>query len=173
MFPRRLHSRHGAGFSLGHTNQVLGTTYRKQTPAGNAYITINEDGSGPFEVFVNVGKAGSEVAAEAEAIGRLVSYILRMPSNIPPEDRLHGIISQLKGIGSGRPLGFGKNRVMSLPDGIAQVFSDFIVAEEDELMGLPEEEDESEGDSEEETEEAEEPEEERKSEEEESKEKQA
>jgi ribonucleoside-diphosphate reductase alpha chain len=84
-------------------------------------VTVNENGGGqPFEVFLNSAKAGSDTAAVSEAIGRLISYILRMASPIPPIDRLREVIHQLSGIGGGRSLGFGPNRVRSLPDGIAQ-----------------------------------------------------
>ena len=33
---------------------------------------------------------------------------------------------QLKGIGGGRPLGFGRDRVRSLPDGVAQVLAEHL-----------------------------------------------
>jgi len=35
--------------------------------------------AGPPELFINVGRAGSDVAALAEALGRLVSLQLRLP----------------------------------------------------------------------------------------------
>ena len=39
---------------------LQGTTYRKETPLGTAYITVNINGRDqPFEVFLNVGKAGA------------------------------------------------------------------------------------------------------------------
>jgi ribonucleoside-diphosphate reductase alpha chain len=101
-----------------------GTTYRTPTPLGTAYITINENGNHtPFEIFANVGKAGSDTAAVAEAIGRLISLALRMPSPLTSQERLTEIIDQLAGIGGGRPLGFGPNRVRSLPDAVAQVLA--------------------------------------------------
>ena len=101
-----------------------GTTYRTPTPLGSAYITINENGDrAPFEVFANVGKAGSDTAAVAEAIGRLISLTLRMPSPLTAQERLAEVIEQLSGIGGRRPMGFGPNRVRSLPDAIAQVLA--------------------------------------------------
>jgi ribonucleoside-diphosphate reductase alpha chain len=101
-----------------------GNTYRTPTPLGTAYITINENGDRtPFEVFANVGKAGSDTAAVAEAIGRLISLTLRMPSPLTADERLAGVIEQLSGIGGRRPMGFGPNRVRSLPDAIAQVLA--------------------------------------------------
>lgn len=103
---------------------LRGTTYRTPTPLGSAYITINQNGDQvPFEVFANVGKAGSDTAAVAEAIGRLISLALRMPSPLTAQERVSEIIDQLSGIGGRRPLGFGPNRVRSLPDAIAQVLA--------------------------------------------------
>jgi len=104
--------------------ELRGTTYRTPSPLGTAYITINENGNKePFEVFANVGKAGSDTAAVAEAIGRLVSLALRMPSPLSARERMTEVIDQLAGIGGGRPMGFGPNRVRSLPDAIAQVLA--------------------------------------------------
>jgi ribonucleoside-diphosphate reductase alpha chain len=108
---------------------LIGKTYRKDTPLGAAYVTINSNGNGPqdpFEVFLNVGKAGSEVSAVSEAMGRLMSLVLRMPSNIDRQERLSWIADELTGIGGGRPLGFGPNRVRSLPDGVAQVLAEHL-----------------------------------------------
>jgi ribonucleoside-diphosphate reductase alpha chain len=107
--------------------KLTGTTYRVETPLGTAFVTINENGGdNPFEVFINTAKAGSETAAHSEAIGRLLSYILRMNSPIDPRKRVREIVRQLEGIGGGRSLGLGPNRVRSLPDGIAQVLAEYL-----------------------------------------------
>jgi len=108
--------------------QVMhGATHRVSTPLGTAYITINETDDGqPFEVFANVGKAGSDTAAVAEALGRLISLCLRLPSFLSARERLETIISQLAGIGGGRPTGFGPSRVRSLPDGIARALAEHL-----------------------------------------------
>lgn len=99
-----------------------GATYRVETPVGDAYVTINTNGGNqPVEMFVNVGKAGSDVTAMAEALGKIISLTLRMASPIPPMERAHKIASMLIGIGGARSLGFGENRVRSLPDAIAKV----------------------------------------------------
>ncbi|MGE5248647.1 MAG: adenosylcobalamin-dependent ribonucleoside-diphosphate reductase [Bacteroidota bacterium] len=101
---------------------LTGKTYHIETPLGKAFITINENGgTEPFEVFINTAKAGSETAAVSEAIGRLISYILRIAGPVIPSDRLREVVRQLAGIGGGRSLGFGPNRVRSLPDGVGQV----------------------------------------------------
>ncbi len=107
--------------------RLVGRTYRMPTPVGAAFITINSNGHDqPFEVFINVAKAGSETAAMAEAIGRLISLVLRLPSPMEPIDRLEEVMGQLRGIGGGRPLGFGHNRVLSLPDGVARALQTYL-----------------------------------------------
>ena len=106
---------------------LTGRTFSVETPVGKAFITINENGGEqPFEAFINTAKAGSETAAVSEAIGRLISYILRMASPTRQTDRLREIVRQLSGIGGGRSLGLGPNRVRSLPDGIGQVLDMYL-----------------------------------------------
>ena len=106
---------------------LTGRTYRVETPLGTAYTVVNEHGDGePFEVFVSVGKAGSDTMAVAEAMGRLISLALRMPSPLSTKRRLEEVVAQLSGIGGGRPLGFGPQRVLSLPDGIARVLAEHL-----------------------------------------------
>ncbi len=107
--------------------RLIGHTISVSTPLGKAFVTINENGGGqPFEVFVNTAKAGSETAAVSEAIGRLISYLLRLASPIAPRERLKEIWRQLSGIGGPRSLGFGPNRVRSLPDGVAQALAEYL-----------------------------------------------
>ena len=106
---------------------LVGRTYRVDTPLGKAFVTINENGGHqPFEVFVNTSKAGSETAAVSEAIGRLISYILRLASPVAPRDRMVEIVRQLTGIGGGRSSGVGPNRVRSLADGVGQVLREYL-----------------------------------------------
>jgi len=104
-----------------------GFTFGVETPVGKTFVTVNENGySQPFEVFINTAKAGSDVAADGEAIGRLISYILRLSSPVEPSERLQEVWRQMSGLGGGRPMGFGPNRVRSLPDGLAQVLAEYI-----------------------------------------------
>ncbi|OGM23732.1 ribonucleoside-diphosphate reductase, adenosylcobalamin-dependent [Candidatus Woesebacteria bacterium RIFCSPHIGHO2_02_FULL_38_9] len=101
--------------------KVEGATYKIETPVGNAFITVNHDADGnPFEVFVTIGKAGSEVAALAEALGRLISTTLRFGNHLPAKERAREIMLQMQGIGGGRSVGFGINKVRSLPDAVAK-----------------------------------------------------
>jgi ribonucleoside-diphosphate reductase alpha chain len=116
---------------------LRGYTFSIGTPLGKAFITINENGNDqPFEVFINTAKAGSDTAAVSEAIGRLISYILRIAAQVPPRERLKEVRRQLAGIGGGRSLGFGPNRVRSLPDGVAQALGQYLELETD-VKDLP------------------------------------
>ena len=108
-------------------HSLTGATYRMETPIGTAFITVNDNGGGePFEVFVQVGKAGSDTMAVAEALGRLVSLVLRLPSPLSPRQRLEEAISQLSRIGGGQPTGFGAAKVLSLPDALARTLAEHI-----------------------------------------------
>lgn len=101
---------------------VHGSTYQVETPMGQAYVTINTNGGRqPLELFMNIGKAGSDVTAMAEALGRLISLIFRIASPVSPIERAHKVAAELIGIGGARSLGFGENRVRSLPDAVAKV----------------------------------------------------
>jgi ribonucleoside-diphosphate reductase alpha chain len=101
-----------------------GATVSMKTPSGTAHITMNHDFEGqPFEVFIEIGKGGSDLKAMAEAIGRLISLIFRL-KEIPPKERAVQIIEQLNGIGGARSVGFGKNKVLSLPDAISKALAE-------------------------------------------------
>ena len=94
-------------------NTLRGMTTRIETPLGTMFVNITEDEKGqPFEVFINLGKAGGAAMADVEAIGRLISLSLR--SGIP----IREVHRQLRGIASDRATGLGPNKVLSVPDAI-------------------------------------------------------
>jgi ribonucleoside-diphosphate reductase alpha chain len=99
---------------------VHGYTRQVNAPEGKINITINSDEQGPLEVFVNVGKAGTDIAALAEALGRLISLNLRLLSPLSQTDRAREIADQLRNIGGSRSVGFGVQQVRSLPDAVAR-----------------------------------------------------
>jgi ribonucleoside-diphosphate reductase alpha chain len=108
-------------------HSLRGTTYRMETPIGTAFITVNETAEGdPFEVFLQVGKGGSDTMAVAEALGRLISLTMRMPSPLSTQRRLEEVISQLSRIGGAQPVGFGSAKVLSLPDALARCLAEHI-----------------------------------------------
>ncbi len=106
---------------------LRGVTYRIDTPLGTGYVHVNQGPSGePFEVFLNVGKAGSDVQADAEALGRLISLILLWRMPLTPRERVEEIVKQLDRIGGRRDAGLGAARVRSIPDAIAQVLAEHV-----------------------------------------------
>lgn len=114
---------------------VRGRTYEVMTPLGKAFVTVNRDENDlPYEVFASVGKGGMHTLADGEAIGKLISTALRVAKN----DRLmiaKKIVEQLRGIGGSGHIGFGKDRVMSIPDAIAKVLAEEIALIENSKSG--------------------------------------
>lgn len=116
---------------------LSGRTYRMETPIGTAYVTINDVDGQPYEVFINVGKGGSDVAAVSEALGRLCSLELQTPSPLSARERAKEIVHKLRGISGSQAIGFGPNRVASLPDAIAVALNRHIGAEPPPAVQLP------------------------------------
>jgi ribonucleoside-diphosphate reductase alpha chain len=104
---------------------TTGKTIKLVTEMGSLYITINQDGFGPFEIFVHLGKSGSSLMALIEAIGRLTSLSLR--SGVSPKV----IIKQLKGIKSTNPVRQEDGGVVfSVPDAIAKALEKYVAGGE-------------------------------------------
>src|SRR2546425_9851374 len=104
---------------------LRGSTYRTQTPIGTAWITVTEtEDREPFEVFVQVGKGGSATMAVAEALGRLISLILRLPSPLSAQRRLEEGIGQLSRIGGGPRAGVAPAKILSLPDALSRTLAE-------------------------------------------------
>ena len=94
-------------------DKLRSMSIRKETPLGTMFVHISEDDRGqPFDVFINLGKAGGSAMADAEAMGRLISLALR--SGIPMQE----VVRQMRGISSDRAVGLGPNKVLSAPDAI-------------------------------------------------------
>ncbi|WP_410511767.1 adenosylcobalamin-dependent ribonucleoside-diphosphate reductase [Paenibacillus sp. BR2-3] len=105
--------------------QILrGATYKINTPFGMAYITINDLDGTPAEIFLNVGKAGSDVFAMAEALGRVCSLFLRYGDH---GEKVELLIKHLKGIGGSGAIGFGANRVESIADAVAKALETHVL----------------------------------------------
>lgn len=91
-----------------------GKTAKILTGMGSLYVTLNctEEGN-PFECFIEMGRAGSDIKTFTEALARLISISMR--AGLP----LETIVHQLKDI-RGTVYGFGPDRVQSVPDAIAK-----------------------------------------------------
>ena len=111
---------------------LRGYTMKMMSPLGDLYVTINEDINGrPFEVFCTLGKAGGAAMADAEAIGRLMSLALRSGISITQ------VKEQLRGISCDRAVGLGPNKVLSVPDAVAQAIERYLEEKEGIQEALP------------------------------------
>ncbi len=106
-----------------------GTTTKVTTGCGSLYVTINIDEQGlPFEVFMQMGKAGGCAMSQLEAIGRLVSLALRSGIEI------HSIIEQLRGIRCPSPSWEKGGRIFSCSDAIARAIEKRLVGRKDKVV---------------------------------------
>ncbi|HED24004.1 MAG TPA: ribonucleotide-diphosphate reductase subunit alpha, partial [Firmicutes bacterium] len=105
----------------GHTTSI-------RTALGNLFVTVNTADGRPFELFAQIGKAGSDVVAFTESIARLISLALRCGVSVDE------IVTQLEGIGGARSVGFGPNRIMSVPDAIGQALRKLASAESNNII---------------------------------------
>ena len=97
-----------------------GYTERVNTGDGAMYVTINEDDKGLCEVFATIGKHGGNVAAQSEAISRLISLCLRCGIDAK------SIIKQLKGIAGPNSVWEDGQLILSTPDAIGRVLERYI-----------------------------------------------
>ena len=119
-------------------NVTRGTTTKIATGCGNLYITINEDEKGlPFEIFMQMGKAGGCAMSQLEAIGRLLSLGLRSGIEIS------SIIEQLRGIRCPSPSWEKGGRIFSCSDAIARVVERRLVKAKKEITETSDDKSES------------------------------
>jgi len=122
-----------------------GSTWSIDSPSGTLHATFNQypTPDNPFETFLRIGKAGSDVGAMTEAFGRVISLFLQMRGPIRPTRRCELLVEQLEGIGGRDQVGFGPNKIRSIPDAIAKSISrhlQSIVGRDDDLSCSEDEE---------------------------------
>jgi ribonucleoside-diphosphate reductase alpha chain len=92
-----------------------GVRVKKKCDVGSVYTSIfYEEGDGPVEVFVNLGKSGGYLAASAEVTGRLASLALKYGATL---DEISG---ELIGISCGQKVGMGNSAVLSMFDAVGK-----------------------------------------------------
>jgi hypothetical protein len=113
-----------------HLLAVRSLTYQVCTSLGTMCCTVTTSRGGddwaPLEVFVRVGTNGSDGAALAEALGRLISLVLRLPSRVSPAARLGEVAQQLAACGS-RPC-CDSGGAPPLPCALAETLRAFLTA---------------------------------------------
>lgn len=115
------------------SHMMRGCTVKRETGFCPVFVTVNcDDKKQPFEVFINVGKSGTEIQADSEAIGRLVSLVLRVSSPVSPRDRLQMVAHQLEDIGGSRGHRdtHTKQLIRSIPDAVASAISSILTEDE-------------------------------------------
>ncbi len=94
---------------------LTGQTMKVKLQEGSLYVTANFDSTSMREVFINLGKSGSEEKSYTEAIGKLVSRYLQIGGNV------QDVVDSLKGIRSSTSLTWDKGmKYYSVPDAIGK-----------------------------------------------------
>ncbi len=94
---------------------ITGQTIKIRTQQGALYVTANMDNNAIREVFINLGKTGSEEKSYCEALGRLISKYLQVGGDVKE------VIDSLKGIKSNSSISWDNGmKIYSIPDSIAK-----------------------------------------------------
>ncbi|MDE1850877.1 MAG: adenosylcobalamin-dependent ribonucleoside-diphosphate reductase [Candidatus Micrarchaeota archaeon] len=99
---------------------MTGDTITYRMPNGAIYITVNSDASSPREVFVNMGRSGSDDKSYTEALGRLASMYLQQGGDVK------NVIKSLKGIQGRNGTWDHGVQLLSVPDAIAKALETVI-----------------------------------------------
>jgi ribonucleoside-diphosphate reductase alpha chain len=92
-----------------------GQTMKVKMQEGALYVTANFDAVSIKEVFVNLGKTGSEEKSYTEAMGRLISKYLQLGGSVEE------VVTSLKGIKSSSSIVWDRGmKIYSVPDGIGK-----------------------------------------------------
>ncbi len=95
---------------------MTGQTVKLTMPQGALYVTANMDENARVrEVFINLGKTGSDEKSYCEAIGRLISKYLQVGGEVKE------VVDSLKGIKSNTSISWDQGlKLYSVPDSIAK-----------------------------------------------------
>ncbi len=100
---------------------VTSEYYEKETGYGPLHVNIIYDERGPFRVFANIPPLGTEIAGLTAVIGILLSKYLETGG------KAERILKHLNSVKGDRPIGFGPNRVESIPYALSQVLRDHLI----------------------------------------------
>ncbi len=110
-----------------------GVRVKKGCDMGNVYTSVFfEEGDGPVEVFVTLGKSGGYMAGAAEVTGRLASLALKYGAS------LNEVAEEMVGISCGQRVGLGSNAVLSMFDAVGKSILEIWRGEQLDLFGAEE-----------------------------------
>ena len=104
---------------------LVGHTYKIETAFGTMYVTVNRHPETDVieEIFLTIGKAGADISAIASGLAIAVSGLLSpRVSYRTQEEKVKWLVDKFLDISGSTSVGFGSQRVSSLPDAIAKVF---------------------------------------------------
>ena len=135
-------SRHGGQATTENLNENIrptkkktpeaakGLRLRKACDAGKVYTSVFfEEGNGPVEVFVTLGKSGGYMAGSAEVTGRLASLALKYGAE------LDEVAEELVGISCGQRVGLGNGTILSMFDAVGKSLLEISKGEQLDLFG--------------------------------------
>ena len=105
-------------FSKSDFKGIPTRTFEIVTPRGtvHAYITELRSHPGrPFDIRLQIGKAGNDTLADVEALGRTISAGLRSGVSVEV------YVEQLAELGGKSATGMGPNKVRSIADGVSKL----------------------------------------------------
>lgn len=99
--------------------------YNIKTGHGELHIHIDHGEKGPVRIFTDISPVGSEVAGLTSALGIMISKYLELGGDP------NKIVKHLCNIRGDRPLGFGDNRVNSIPAAVATILKKCLESKEE------------------------------------------
>jgi ribonucleoside-diphosphate reductase alpha chain len=94
--------------------------YELRTGSGPLHVHVDHNGEDPYRVFVNMPPIGTEISGMASILGVVVSKYLELGGD------LKHLIKHFQSVTGDRPVGFGPNRIQSIPHALSIIFKDFI-----------------------------------------------
>ena len=83
---------------------MRGECFLVRTHFGNLTLDVHEDPATgePIEIIVSAGAAGSDLMADAVALGMAASVLLRLRSDVPALERVEVIADKFRNIGGAK-----------------------------------------------------------------------
>lgn len=109
-------------------NRMRGECFLVRTHFGNLTVDVHEEPTTgePVEIIASAGAAGSDLMADAVALGMSASVLLRLRSDVPVLERLEVIADKFRNIGGSKSGNGGLGAAASLAQGIARGLDQYL-----------------------------------------------
>lgn len=94
--------------------------YELKTGSGELHVNIAHREGKPYRLFTNMPPIGTEISGLVTVLGITISKYLELGGN------LENLIKHYQSVVSDKPLGFGPERVLSIPHALAITFKHFL-----------------------------------------------